>query len=55
MTDEDKLSMQKYGITSEAKVIYHFQGHRYDRLSDAVSYAEKQSAPARAINPAESK
>jgi hypothetical protein len=42
MTDKDERTMEKYGITSETKVIFHFQGHRYDRLSDAVNYAKKQ-------------
>jgi hypothetical protein len=54
MTDEDRLTMEKHGITSENKVIYHFQGHRYDRLSDAVNYAEKQSTSAPAKNPTKS-
>jgi hypothetical protein len=42
MIDEDQRTMDEYGITSEPKVIFHFQGHRYDRLSDAVNYAKKQ-------------
>jgi len=40
MTDEDELAMAEYGITSETKLIFHFEGHRYDRLSDAVNYAK---------------
>ena len=54
MTDEDRLTMDKHGITSETKVVYHYQGHRYDRLSDAVNYAEKQSAPVPTLSPSES-
>ena len=40
MTDEDKRVMDEYGVTSETKVIFHFEGLRYDRLSDAVNYAK---------------
>jgi len=40
MTDEDKRVMEEFGITSETKMVFHFEGHRYDRLSDAVNYAK---------------
>lgn len=43
---EDKLSSKEaqkliaeYGITHEKKSVYFYQGHRYDRLSDALRYA----------------
>lgn len=41
MTDEEKKLMVEYGITSEPKTTFHFKGHRYDRLQDAVNYAIK--------------
>ena len=47
MTEEDKRTMDKYGVTCETKTIYHFEGHRYDRLSDAVDYAKKTIRSAR--------
>ena len=40
--DEDERVMDEYEITSETKVIFHFEGHRYDRLSDAVNYAKSR-------------
>ena len=47
MTEEDKRTMDKYGVTCETKTIYHFEGHRYDRLADAVDYAKKTIRSAR--------
>ena len=46
MTDEQKLAMEKYGITSETKSVFHFEGHKYDRLEDALRYAAQSSADA---------
>jgi hypothetical protein len=43
MTDEQKLAMEKFGITSETKSVFHFEGYKYDRLEDALKYA-KQAA-----------
>ncbi len=40
MNDEDKAAMEKFGITYEQKLIFTFQGHKYERLADAVKYAE---------------
>lgn len=40
MNSEDKALMEKFGITVETKTIFHFAGHRYERLSDAVNYAK---------------
>lgn len=44
MTDDEEKTMQQLGITWEARPIFHFQGHRYERLADAVAYARKQAA-----------
>lgn len=46
MNSEDKALMDKLGITAESKTIFHFAGFKYDRLSDAAAYAEKQPRPA---------
>ncbi len=41
MTDEEKKLMDEHGITFETKTVFHYQGYRYDRLQDAVNYAQK--------------
>lgn len=46
MTDDDERLMNAYGIRSETKEIFWFGKFRYDRLSDAVDYAEKQRSSA---------
>ncbi len=45
MTDEEKRDMEQFGITSETKTIFHFKGHKYDRLDDALNYAKKVDSP----------
>ena len=40
MTEKNKELMNIYGITTEAKVVYLYKQHKYDNLSDAVSYAK---------------
>ena len=45
-SDSDKKLMAELGITSMTKVVFYFGGHTYERLADAVNYAQKQhSAP----------
>lgn len=39
MSEQDKTLMAEYGITSTVKKVYTYKGYRYDRLSDALSYA----------------
>jgi hypothetical protein len=39
MSEQDKKLMAEYGITSTAKKVYRYKEYRYDRLSDALSYA----------------
>ena len=39
MSEQDKALMAEYGITSTVKEVYSYKGYRYDRLSDALSYA----------------
>jgi len=38
-TEEEMQLMAQYGITSETKRIFFFQGHRYDKLADVLRYA----------------
>ena len=39
MSEQDKMLMAEYGITSTVKKVYRYKEYRYDRLSDALSYA----------------
>jgi hypothetical protein len=39
MNEQDKKLMAEYGITSTVKKVYRHKEYRYDRLSDALSYA----------------
>jgi hypothetical protein len=39
MSEQDKMLMAEYGITSTVKEEYRYKEYRYDRLSDALSYA----------------
>lgn len=43
MDEHDEALMNQYGITAEAKILYHFEGYRYERLADAVNYAIKRA------------
>lgn len=39
MTDEDE-TIERYGITRQTNTTFHFAGHKYQRLEDAVNYAK---------------
>jgi hypothetical protein len=43
MSEQDKTMMAEYGITSTVKKVYTYKEYRYDRLSDALSYARTDS------------
>jgi hypothetical protein len=46
MDENDERLMAEYGITTEAKVVFHYDGYRYERLADAANYARiQQSLP----------
>ena len=47
MNSEELALMNQFGVTAEQKTIYHFEGRRYERLSDAINYAKARQAPAR--------
>ncbi|MGD8418466.1 MAG: hypothetical protein PVH91_15500 [Pseudomonadales bacterium] len=44
MHEDDERLMVQYGIAAETKVLFHYDGYRYERLADAVSYAKAQQA-----------
>jgi hypothetical protein len=43
-SEEEQELMVQYGITHEKKSVYFYQGHKYDRLGDAIRYARDSSA-----------
>ena len=43
MSEQDKILMTEYGITSTPKTVYFYKEYRYDRLSDALSYAKNDT------------
>ena len=40
MTKDEKQAMDTHGITCKSKDVYYYQDFRYERLADAVRYAE---------------
>jgi len=40
MTKDDKQAMDAHGITSKSRDVYYYKDFKYDRLADAVQYAE---------------
>ena len=40
MNEEEKKLVRLYGITLERKIVYRYQGYKYEHLSDALSYAK---------------
>ncbi len=39
-TTDEKMMMERYGITCEQKPIYFYKSHRYEQLKDALSFAK---------------
>lgn len=52
MDEHDQKLMAELGITAEDKVIFHYRGHRYERLADAVNFARAQEISANATGAA---
>lgn len=46
MPEDNQATMEKYGITAEQKTEYTYKGHKYQKLDDAVRYAEIDQARA---------
>jgi len=44
MTKDDKQTMVDYSITCKSENVYYYKDFRYQRLADAVRYAEIDSA-----------
>lgn len=40
MNKKDKQTMEAHGITCETRNVYFYKDFKYDRLDDAVRYAE---------------
>lgn len=40
MNETEKRMVERYGIRSEQKTVYFYNGHKYDKLKDAISYAK---------------
>ena len=40
MTKKDEKTMEAHGITCASKTVYFYKDFKYDRLADAVRYAE---------------
>ena len=40
MNEKDKQTMKAHGITCATRKVYFFKDFKYDRLDDAVRYAE---------------
>ena len=51
MTEKDKSLMEKYGITSEAKIFYLYKQHSYENLTDAVNFARSDAKVEKANKP----
>ena len=43
-SEEDKATMDRFGITNSTKQVYFYKQHRYAKLADAVRYAERDNA-----------
>ena len=40
MNDDDLSQMNKFNITYTTEPRYHYKGHKYSKLSDAVRFAK---------------
>lgn len=45
-SEEDRATMDRFGITNSTRQVYFYKQHRYDKLADAVRYAERDNANA---------
>ncbi|BDX05008.1 hypothetical protein [Planctobacterium marinum] len=53
--DQEQSIMSHYDITRSIETVYHFQGHKYQKLDDAVAYAKIIENQFRKVNNTESK
>ena len=47
MNEQDRDAMAALGISCETRNVYYYREFKYDRLDDAIRYAEIDSARAR--------
>lgn len=47
MSEEDKILMAQYDITSESKLVYSYKQNRYENLKDAVNFAKLEAENAK--------
>ena len=45
MSEEETALMAKYGITTETHTVYYYKEHRYEKLKDALNFAEIDTNP----------
>ena len=50
MNKKDKQTMEAHGITCAPKNVYRYKNFKYDRLDDAVRYAEIDARRVREID-----
>ena len=50
MNKNDKQTMEAHGITCAPKNVYFYKDFKYDRLDDAVRYAEIDARRVREID-----
>jgi len=50
MNEEDRQTMEAHGITCASKKVYYYKDFKYDRLDDAVRYAEIDARRVRKID-----
>lgn len=50
MNEKDKQAMDAHGITSATRNVYFYKDFKYDRLDDAVRYAEIDARRAQEID-----
>jgi len=44
MSDDNEMMMARYGITSAPKMMYFYKQYQYEKLGDALRYAEIDTA-----------
>lgn len=49
MNEDNKMMMERYGITSETKMMYFYKEFRYEDINDAIRFAERDFTPAQEI------
>jgi len=50
MNENDKQAMDEHGITCESRKVYFYKEYKYDRLDDAVRYAEIDALRGRKVD-----